>query len=118
MARMVRLHPPRTVDEEEEGEMSIRFTSMTRANIDPADALTIGTRAMEMGADIGVMWEARARRYASGASKDGHRSEAYGQTVAEALTKALDGLERILAPWTPDELVTIAAQSGLEVRRG
>lgn len=98
--------------------MSVHFTSMTRANIDPADALAIGTRALAMGAHIGVMWNARARRYDATASKDGNRATMSGQTVAEAMTRALDSLERILAPWTPDELLTVANQSGMEVRRG
>ena len=77
----------------------IRYTSLTRGKITPDDERSMMARASAMGADAGVIWNARKRWYEAGAHKGKVKegtyvsSEGMGLTVAEALTKALDRLE-------------------------
>ena len=72
----------------------IRYTSLTRGKMTAEDAHSIEARALSMGVDAGVIWNARKRWYEAGAHKGKGKegtyvsSEGMGLTVAEALTKS------------------------------
>ena len=72
-------------------------------------------RADELGVTLGAMWSSTHREWWVSADGDGRRIEVKAKG---ALSVALDGaMNRWESAYTAEELLTIASQSGMEVRR-
>lgn len=105
---------------------AIRLTSMARAYIDPGAHYELEQRARALGCTGGVLWNSK-HRWTASVTREGVRKATWGHaTVYEALEAVLDAMEahldaeerdRLSDRYTGDELLTIAAQSGLEVAR-
>lgn len=109
-------------------------SSMARARLTPDEFQRIKARAKALGCRLTVLWYIRGGWHATVNVPDPDTGVPFAQTSRTAasetvrrdglaffLDETLDAHQRtwvdILRGWTPEELVQIAAQSGIEVQR-
>jgi hypothetical protein len=109
-------------------------TSMARARLTPDDFHRIDNRAKALGCHLTVLWYIRGGWHATVMVPDPDTGVLFAQTsrtaasetvrrdgLAAFLDEALDSHQRtwveLLPQWTPEELVQIAVQSGMDVTR-
>lgn len=114
---------------------TINFGWRSRSDITDAEAAALGRRALDLGCHLHVLptnprWLYRVEAFAPNLRvkseehvilSDGLRVMGEHSNLAVAMALALDKYETALAEhdegWSADELLTIASQSGMEVRR-
>jgi hypothetical protein len=89
--------------------------SWARAQMSMDDLARLNQRAVDLGVRGGVLGGGRPFVWTAGVYSGSLRAEATGRTALEALEAAMDRYEA--QPFTVEELVTIASQSGMDVRR-